>query len=570
MPAGEFHIKACKRHLEDRAREDTDDFPYVFVWEAWRLVDGTPRLRQCARRFFEFAVRVRHYKGEWAGKRFRPSACQVFHLGSIFGWRHRETGFRRFTSAYNEIPRKNGKSFEAAIVSLYCTFYEGEPGAEGYCIATKRQQAKVVFNDAKKLVTSSGLRARISVQANNLHRLETDSKLEPLGADADSTDGLNPYFICTDEFHAHKNRDLIDVMESATGARRNPMHFQITTAGNDPVSPCGDQHDYATKVLNGVLDDLSARSFFAFIAHADDKDDPFSELTWRKANPHYGLSVKPDDLRKLAEKAQQMPSAAAELKQKRLNLWVNADQPWLSMDGWRRGQTTTWTAKDLHGRMCWGGVDLSSKIDLAAFSLVFPMGGDRWRVLAWAFTPADTLLERQRRDRAPYQTWVDQKYLTTCPGSRINYKQILEVIGEQKKVYAIQGVGFDPWNAENLQTDLVDELEFSDAQVVEIPQTYAGMSAACKDAEADVLGGVIDAGDNPLMRWCASNVVVQRDGKDNLFPVKKRSKGRIDPMVAMLVARALHKRVGEVKKKRSVYASRPAVIVTSEGVRPIE
>jgi phage terminase large subunit-like protein len=383
--AGRYHRLACARHLRDRAREGTRKFPYRF--ELAR-----------AERFFRFAEKLRHYKGEWAGQFVRLEAHQQFRLGSLFAWIHTETGLRRFRTAYNEIPRKNGKSLEAAVVALYVTFFDGEPGAEGYCIATKREQAKIVFNDCKKLVQSSGLRSRIAVLTANLHRADA-SKLEPLGADRDSTDGLNPNLIINDEFHAQKNRGLIDVMETATGARRQPMNFQITTAGNNPMSPCGDQHDYACKVLDGVLDD---DSFFAFIAHADpddlDGDAWLRESTWRKANPNYGVSVLPDDLRILATKARHMSEAAAAFKQKRLNVWVNATAPWLALDGWRHGQTAwdvagRWSLPAaLDKRACWLGIDMSSKIDLTAVVAVFPPeDGERmWRHVLWCLTPAAT------------------------------------------------------------------------------------------------------------------------------------------------------------------------------------
>src|SRR5580765_8247462 len=279
VPAGKYHRLACVRHLRDRVRERSADFPYVLDLAR---VD----------RFVRFAARLRHYKGEWAGQYIRLQPHQKFRLGSIFGWVHVDTGWRRFRTAYNEIPRKNGKSLEAALVALYATFFDGEAGSEGYCVATKREQAKIVWGDCKRLVLSSGLRARITVLQANLHRDDTASKLEPLGADHDSTDGLNPHLIINDEMHAQKDRGLLDVMETATGARRQSLNFQITTAGDDLISPCGDQHHYACQILDRVIED---ETFFAFIAHADEGDDWTLEKTWKKANPNYGVSVKPAD-----------------------------------------------------------------------------------------------------------------------------------------------------------------------------------------------------------------------------------------------------------------------------------
>jgi phage terminase large subunit-like protein len=518
--AGKYHRLACERHLRDRGhRPGTRAFPYVF-----------DEVR--AARFVRFAAKLKHYKGDWAGHPILLEPHQVFRLGSLFAWIHRDTGLRRFRTAYNELPRKNGKSLEAALVALYVTFFDGEAGAEGYCIATKRDQAKIVFNDCKQLVLASGLRSRIAVLLANLHRADTASKLEPLGADSDSTDGLNPSLIINDEFHAQKNRAMIDVIETATGARAQPLNFQITTAGTDPVSPCGDQHDYACKVLDRVIVD---DTFFAFIAHADPGDDWRAERTWRKANPNYGVSVKPADLRALATKAIHMPSAAAAFQQKRLNLWVNAAVPWLSLDGWRAGQTV-WTLDTLRGEPCWIGIDMSSKIDLTAVVLVFRPTATRraWRIVPWCLTPADTLDERAHRDRAPYRQWLGPS-LRTNPGNRIDQDRVLALVREAATQFEVREIGIDPWNAGNLIKDLAD----AGFTPVEIPQTLQQMSAPAKDFEADVLDGLVDAGGDPLMAWCVSNVVVQQDGKDNIYPVKKRSRGRIDPVIAALMGRKL-------------------------------
>lgn len=521
VPAGKYHRLSCARHLRDIARQATPGFPYSLDYER-------------ADRFFRFAERLKHYKGEWSGQYIRLEPYQKFRLGSIFGWRHVDTNLRRFRTAYNEIPRKNGKSLEAAIVALYVTFFDGEPGAEGYCFANKRDQAKIVFKDCKQLVQSSPeLSARLTVLMANIHRDTTASKLEPLGADRDSSDGLNPNLIINDEFHAQKNRGMLDVMETATGARQQPLNFQITTAGADPFTPCGDQHDYACKILDGILAD---ETFFAFIAHMDEGDDWTAESTWRKANPNYGVSVKPDDLRALVTKAIAMPAAAAAFQQKRLNQWVNTDAPWLSLEGWRRGQSQ-WEAESLRGQRCYLGIDLSSKIDLTAVVAMFPPTDtrDRWRLLAWTLTPAETVDARAHRDRAPYRTWINAGYLSTCAGNQIDQDRVVEIVRGAKALFDVQQIGVDPWNSANIAKDLTAE----GFEVIDIPQTIQQMSQPSKEFEADVLDGLVDAGHNPLVQWCIANVVVQRDNKDNIYPIKKRSRGRIDPVIAALIARKL-------------------------------
>jgi phage terminase large subunit-like protein len=533
VPAGTYHRLACVRHQRDRAREGTPAFPYRFDLAK-------------AERFFRFAGKLKHYKGEWGPRPGRAAQAivlqphQLFRRGSVFGWVHRETGLRRFRTSYDEVPRKNGKTLELAVIAVYVTFYDHEPGAEGYCLGTTRYEAMRAFSDAKKLVHTSGLKARIKIMARNLHRDDTSSKLEPLGANP--VDGLNPHFIGVDELHKWKTRERMDVMESATSARLQPLNVQITTAGDDLVSVCGDQHDYACKILDGIIDD---ETFFAFIAHADLTDDWLDPATWAKANPNYGVSVKAADLEALANKARNMPSAAAAFKQDHLNLWVNTNAPWLSVEGWRTGQTT-WSLEDLRGATCYGAIDLSSKIDLAALALAFPPTETRrsWRYVVRCFTPADTLVERARRDRAPYLQWAEAlipgspwPYLSTTPGNRLDQDVIRAAVQDARDLFGfvIQTVGFDPWNAGNLEKDLQED----GYPVVEIPQTLAHMSAPSKEFEADVLDGLVDAGGNPLLAWMASNAVVYRDGPDNIKPVKKKSRGRIDGIVAAIMARKL-------------------------------
>jgi phage terminase large subunit-like protein len=531
IPAGKYHRLACVRHLSDREREGAHGFPYRFEWKP-------------AEKFLKFARLMRHYKGrQFAGHPFEPTDFQVFRLGSIFGWRQIGTGLRRFTTAYNEVPRKQGKSFEAAVVGVYVTFFEGEPGAEGYCIATKEKQARIVFDAMKRLVKSSGLTDRIKVNAANLHRESSESKLEPLGSDSDTTDGLNPHLLIVDEMHAFKTRGLLDVVESATGARLNPLNFQITTAGDDPVSVCGDQHDYACRILDGVLeDDPSTLSFFACIAHADEDDDWLSEDTWKKANPHWDVSVNPEDMRKLAAKAAQMPASAAEFKQKRLGLWVNATAPCLSVEGWRKGQSRIAREafeRALEHETCYAGVDLASKIDLCVLSLVFPptISRPKWCLIQRIWTPKDTLAERAHRDRAPYLIWADQGWLAASHGVQLDHRVVTDALLWARSRYKIEMVGFDAWHADKVVNDLRAE-GFSEDALISVSQTYQGMSAACLKMQAEILEGHVDANNCPVTAWSVSNVVGQRDGKDNLMFVKGKSRGRIDPVIAATIAQA--------------------------------
>jgi phage terminase large subunit-like protein len=525
LPAGKYHRLACLRHQRDRAREGTSRFPY-------RLDLAR------ADRFLQFGQLLKHYKGEWAGQPIQWQPHQIFRLGSLFGWIDLRSGIRRFRHAYFELPRKQGKSLEDAVVGVYTTFFDGEPGAEGYCAATKKDQARIVFGDCKQLVLRSGLRDRITVLQSSLTRRSTVSKLEPLGADEDSLDGLNPHFVSLDEIHKYKSRAMIDVLETATGARRQPILYKITTAGDDLQSACGAEHLYACALLDQTLTD---ESYLAFIAHADVDDDWTLDATARKANPNYGISVQPADLRQKVIKAQGMQSAAAAYQQKHLNLWVNVSAPWLNVDGWRRGQSTAWGRQDLAGARCVVGIDLAAKLDLTAMVALFPppAPGLRWRVLRWIWTPEETIVERAHRDRAPYVQWRAEGYLQTTPGTRVDHQVIRAALAELRSFAQIQTVGFDPWHADQLQNQLEALDGFPADQLIDVAQTYAGMSSGCLALEAAVLAGEVDAQGDPLMTWAVGNAVVQRDGKDNVYPVKKRSRGRIDPLMALAIAFSL-------------------------------
>jgi len=524
LPAGKYHRLACERHQRDRAREATAAFPYRLDFAR-------------ADRFLEFGQLLKHYKGEWAGSSITWQPHQKFRLGSLFGWTDLRTGYRRFRHAYFELPRKNGKSLEDAVVGVYTTFFDGEPGAEGYCAATKKDQARIVFGDCTQLVLRSGLRDRITILRSSLTRTATASKLEPLGADEDSLDGLNPHFISLDEIHKYRSRAMIDVLETATGARRQPVIYKITTAGDDLNSACGQEHLYACALLEQTLVD---ETYLALICHADLEDDWTLQATAKKANPNYGVSVQPADLEQKVVKALGMQSAAAAYQQKHLNLWVNSSAPWLNVDGWRRGQSD-WDPQELAGARCVIGIDLSAKLDLTALVALFPpaAAGLRWRVLRWVWTPAETLRERARRDRAPYAEWVAAGYLRTTPGTRVDHQVIRATLAEIRRLYVIESIAFDPWHADQLLNQLETLDGFPAAQLVEVSQTPHGLSSGALALEGAVLAGEVDAQHDPLMTWAIGNAVVTRGENEQILPTKKRSRGRIDPVMALAMAFAL-------------------------------
>ena len=486
--------------------------------------DEAAALRAC--RFFSF---LKHSKGEWAGTTIQLEPWQLFNTWNLFGWR-RADGFRRFRTGYTEVARKNGKTTWAAGIGLYLMDADGEPGAEVYTAAVKRDQARIAHQEATRMVKSSPLlRKRIRVFKDNLHNEKTASKFEPLGRDADSTDGLNVQGAIVDEVHAHPNRDMWDVLETATGSRRQPLIVGITTAGFDRQSLCWELHEYSERVLEGSHGD---DSWFGAIYAVEPEDDPFDESVWRKANPNLGISVKLDDMRRLASKAQEMPSALNAFLRLRLNRWTQSITRWMPIDAWERCGAHV-DADGLRGRTCYGGLDLSSTTDISALVWVFPPEGtgDVFQVLCRFFIPEESMRERSRRDRVPYDSWVRQGLMTATPGNVIDYSYILAQIDEDAQRFDIAEIAFDRWGA----TRIVQDLEEGGLVVAGFGQGFASMSPPMKELEKLVLSGGIRHGGNPVLTWMAGNLVAREDPAGNIKPDKQKSTEKIDGMVSLIM-----------------------------------
>ncbi len=503
---------AVERHVSD-LREGHKRGLYFNEAAAQRVID-----------FFGFLT---HSKGEWAGQPFNLSPWQAFMVWVLFGWK-RSDGMRRFRIAYNEVARKNGKSTFAAGVGLYLFLADQEAGAEVYSAATKRDQAKIIHSEATRMVQASPyLRKVITVVRDNLSIRSTNSKYEPLGADADTLDGLNIHGAIIDEIHAHRTRAVIDVLETATSARRQPLQFEVTTAGYDQHSICFEHHDYSVKVLEGVVED---DTWFAFIAALDEGDDWTDEHVWAKANPNLGISVKLDDLQRKCEKAQQVPAAQNNFRRLHLDEWTRQSTRWLDLSKWdaTAGEANP---EELKGRICYGGLDLASTTDIAALALVFPYDND-FKVLMRFWIPSEAMRERSQRGRVPYDVWVRQGLIKATEGNVIDYRIIRQDIEALAEQYNIREIGFDRWGA----TQLIQELQDADLTVVQIGQGFASMSAPTKELLNLVLGKRLHHGGNPVLRWMADNMVVKQDPAGNLKPDKEKSTEKIDGMVALVMA----------------------------------
>lgn len=485
--------------------------------------------RQAAQHVLDFFVFLRHSKGEWAGLVVELEPWQQAILWILFGW-YRADGTRRFRVVYAEIARKNGKSTLAAGIALYLLVGDGEPGAEVYSAATKRAQAKIVFDEATRMVKRSpALRRRITCFRDNLHIEGTASKMEPLGRDADTMDGLNVQGAIVDELHAHKTDDVWGVLETATGSRRQPLLFGITTAGFNQDVFCFRLREYLIKILDGIIHD---DSFFGIIFTLDEGDDWTQETNWGKANPNLGVSVKLADLRDKAAKARSMGSALTHFLTKHLNIWTNAAELWIHPDKWRAcGED--FDERELAGRPCYAGLDLSNTLDLTAWVLVFPPvpGDDRYIVLPRFWVPEDAIEERRRNERVPYDEWVRDGHITAIPGAVIDYEYIYEQIDRDAQTFDIQEVGYDRWGA----AEVYLRLEKAGMTTVQIGQGYQSMSAPMKQLEKLIVSRRIHHGNNPVLTWNMHNLVASTDPAGNLKPDKRKSREKIDGAVALVM-----------------------------------
>jgi phage terminase large subunit-like protein len=479
----------------------------------------------------------RHHKGEWAGKLLRLEEWQRENRRAVFGWM-RSDGTRRFRIVYIEVPRKNGKTEEAAATAIYLLVADGEAGAEVYSAATKKDQAKICHAAAVAMVKASPeLRRRIKSFRNNLNVPASDSKFEPLGADSNTMDGLNPHGVIIDELHAHRDRGVYDVLDTAMGARRQPMLVMITTAGvYEPESIGWQQHQHAINVLEGTLDD---DGFFAFIAAADPEDDWQDPATWRKANPNIGVSVKESHLATQAKKASQQPSFLNTFLRLHLNRWTQQRDRWIRIEDWNACEEAAlspaeYRAREMswEGQPCWGGLDLSTKLDLSALQLVFPLEDGVLGVVSRFWVPEETILRRSQADRVPYDAWARDGWLIPTSGNVVDYDFIRSEIVELAGRFSIQGIGYDPWNA----TQLALQLQGDGFQMVEVRQGFKSLTEPCKAFEAAVVSRKVRHGGHPVLRWNVGNATLRRDANENIAPDKSASAERIDGVVALIMA----------------------------------
>ena len=529
IPACEYVKLACQRQIDDLARP-LSDFGYRFNPE---LVDGEGITFRPADRICKFIELLPHVKGPQAKRRelIQLEPNQIWRLTTEFGWVD-SRGLRRFRSAYVEVPRKNAKSTEAAGIGLHGLACDGEEGAEVYSAAVDRGQARAVWDVAKMMVDRTpGLQRRFGVETltNSIFSSATNGKFVPLSRETKGNqDGLNISRAVVDEMHAHRTREMYDVLDSGTGSRDQPLLHMITTAGFDRSGICYEIRAYLIKVLTGVIDDPT---FFGIIYTIDEGDDWTDPAVWQKANPNWDVSVDPKDVEAQARKAMQTPAAQANFLTKRLNVWVNAHTTWLNALDWERCGNPELSLDQFAGQDCWMAVDLASKVDIASVAYVFKTGG-RLTVFVRNYLPEAAI---ERSGNSQYQGWAHSGDLTITPGNVIDFEFIETQIEQDAKDFNIQIMGYDPWQA----TYLATRLQAKGLPAAEYRQTVQLMSEPMKEVEAQIISGQFAHANCPVLSWMASNVVAFLDAKENVYPRKEIPENKIDGMVALIMATGL-------------------------------
>lgn len=492
-----------------------------------------------------FETRCVHIKGEWAGQPLVLNGWETGFVGCLFGWK-RLDGTRRYRTAFVAIARKGGKSTLGAALGSGLLYFDGEPGAEIYSAAGDREQAGIIFGIAKAMVEADpDLKAASEIFVKSI--TAGTSFWRVLSADAPTKHGMNPHGILFDELHVQPNRDLWDVLTTGTAARRQPLTIAITTAGTDKESICWELWQYAERVRDGTVDDPA---FLPVIFAADPKADWMDPETWKQANPTYPDAPKHEYLAAKCKHAQETPGFENTFRRLHLNQWTESATRWLGSEEWALNEGEN-PVPD--GALCYGGLDLASTDDLAAFVAVFPVHGV-YHVLAKHWIPSENIAKRVRRHRVPYDVWLRHGWITATDGNVIDYDVIRADLNAFAERYHLEEVAFDPWNA----VDLCNNLQGKDGfTMVEIRQNFPMMSGPTKETGKVVKAGKLRTGGNPVLRWQAGNVTVRTDDNENIKPDKKRAREKIDGIVALIMA------VG----RAALAMKQPGSVYTKRGIR---
>lgn len=537
---------ACER--QDRDLKRADDPSWRYRWD-----DGE------AAAICRFAESCPHVEGTWDTPLVHLEPIEVFLLTTIFGWRRKADGWRRFSTVYIEVARKFGKSILSAIVMLYCLRHEREVGAQIRIAATTGAQARIVFGVMQKMIRRSAALRELGLRvfANAiLHDEDGGGDAQPINSKSSTQDGLNPSAYCVDELHAHRDRGLFDVLKSSRGARRNPLSWYITTAGYDQLGVAYEQRTFVTKVLQGVF---TAEHYFGIIFTLDEGDEWTDERVWVKANPMLGITPQIDEMRQYCQEAKDSPASEAEFKTKRLNLWLTGASSWLNLSQWDACADPSMRLDDFRGELACIGGDLAQKDDLAALAIAFERGGVVYGFLKF-YLPR-LVVEQRARAVPAYRLWADQGLLTLTEGNTLDEAAVEADVRQWCEQFDIRAIAFDQFGSAGITTRLASD----GLPAVLTPKNAKTFTEPSRELEVRVRQGLLRHDGNAILRWNASNVCVTRRADDSLLPKKDHpdSPNKIDGIDGLLLAMgSLRRTIAEGDTSRSVWEDDSYEMVT--------
>ena len=513
---------ACQRFLRDVEREDTDDFPYIF--------DDNKALR-----FLKWMTNFKHSKGPLARQNIDPAPIQIFIFGNLYGWVHRDTGYRRFRTSYWQVARKNAKTQSNACVASYEASAFGEPYAEVYIGATKTEQAKILWNETMIQLNNSAFKNKFKKAYGKITHEKSGGFIQALSQEAGKTgDGLNPQAGLIDEYHAHKTSEIYEVLKSGQVARPQPLISIITTAGFDLSNPCyTEEYAYVTKLLDPDSD-VENDSYFAMVNELDEGDDIKDERNWIKANPIVATSeVGMKFLRDELKIALDVPEKMRNFMTKNMNIWVDMPEAgYMDMNKWDKCELEhddfDEFAKSANAYL---GFDLSMTTDLTSIGLVLT-NGNEYRLKQVSFMPKDKFYERMAKDKVRFDIYRDRGELILTDGAIVDYTFVKAKILEWAKKYNVKEVCYDKWNA----IQMVWDLEQEGLTMIEIEQGIRMLTDPTKKFREAVYEGKMKHSEDKLLRWAMSNARVVADASENIKITKNKSVDRIDPVAASINA----------------------------------
>jgi len=510
---------SVQRHVEDLVKAESANYPYYFDEEV-------------AGRIIDFVGFCKHVKGQLKGRNIHLEPAQQFVLAVVFGWKHKDSGNRRFRYVYEEKARKNAKSTILAAIGLYMLFLDGEGGAEVYSAAVDKDQARIVWGVANEMIAQSpDFRKMLKTFTGSIVHTNTNSFFKPLSRDNKNKDGLNVHCALVDEYHAHPNDQILELLKGGMGSRLQPLLWVITTAGFNRNCACKRERDRVERILQGIEED---EEYFGIIYTLDEGDDWKDPAVWKKSNPLLDVAVGQDFLESLLRDAVVRPEKENNFKVKHLNIWVDAHTRWINHETWVKCRQD-FNEEQLIGRDCVAAFDLATTTDLAGYCLCFPpvMQDEPYRFLWRFFMPEESI--DTRSEDVPYREWIRKGLVRATYGNVLDYNEIEAWACRDAEKFNISEFIFDPWGAQGI----INNLEAQSMNCVRFSQGMKEISPAVKHTERGILSQEVAYNGNPVMDFMISCAEIYRDSNDNVKivkPKREETSSRIDGVIMMVMA----------------------------------